>query len=841
MKQQSRTRACAACLMLGAAVVLWSAQAAEAQRPRVPRMRARITAPQPRSTAASPVDFIATVENGTPPFTYTWRFPRGTPASITTQSSLAQNLVSAAFSPGRLVSAAVTVTDSRAPRPVRSSARVVFRTAAAPPRALPSINSTSANGAGPAPISVPEQPIAGLPDFQVVAANDLGMHCGDLDHRVASILPPFNVLHAQVIQKGTAQALPRILGDADVSVDYSAASQARDPALQVPFPRTLFKTNFWDPNPRPTGNLLVFDAYDPFYPPGILDLFPLATDIGLPVPDLAASPPSIEQQNMPGVLNPFGTNAPQPFRRFDVSLPFFSGFPFGYDLVDLNWFAADGIPIAPFDDAGRKNPYPLLRVQPRAAAGNTLGVTAGATLATVDAVAPVSAEADCFRCHTSSADGGNGEAACIPGADVGCAAEGSRRGPEANRRFDVVTASEAPLSGALPLEVSREWAADMNIVRLHDAKHFEAQGRVTLASTTPVVCQRCHYTPALDLLQAGPADTPNGRQQTTHQTNSRVLHSFHARFTDLFPNDMPPPNDPGRMNAVTGKPVINALVQGKLNQSCYQCHPGRVTQCLRGAMFNGGLVCQDCHGSLQQVGDDFSRDLPTTGQFDLTKRVPWASEPKCQSCHTGDAFSNLGQTDPNVIRAADNIRLLQAYRVGDAAATPIAATNRRFAENVDRLTGNHILYRLSKDAHAGLFCESCHGSTHAEWPVLPSSGAFIANDNMAALQLQGHVGPIAECTTCHTAGTVPLGLGGPHGLHAVGDDRWVSVEGPGHHSNLAEATPNECRACHGVNGEGTVLARVTAARSFRVEGRVVSLATGRQVSCAICHDNPLRR
>ena len=49
----------------------------------------------------------------------------------------------------------------------------------------------------------------GTTGYQVVAINDLGMHCGDLDTRVSSILPPFQVLLAQVIQKGAEPDDPR--------------------------------------------------------------------------------------------------------------------------------------------------------------------------------------------------------------------------------------------------------------------------------------------------------------------------------------------------------------------------------------------------------------------------------------------------------------------------------------------------------------------------------------------------------------------------------------------------------------------------------------------------------
>ena len=66
-----------------------------------------------------------------------------------------------------------------------------------------SINSTSQNHLDGAPLEpVQEQPFIDLNEFTVIAVNDLGIHCGDMDTRNVNILPPFNVLHAVVIQKG---------------------------------------------------------------------------------------------------------------------------------------------------------------------------------------------------------------------------------------------------------------------------------------------------------------------------------------------------------------------------------------------------------------------------------------------------------------------------------------------------------------------------------------------------------------------------------------------------------------------------------------------------------------
>ena len=619
-----------------------------------------------------------------------------------------------------------------------------------------SINSTSQNRSSLPDLPVTEQLLTTLAGYAILAVNDLGMHCGDLDHRVVSILPPFNVLHALVIKKGTASASPAILTSGSVNAFYSAASNPNDPALQNPVPTLVYKTNFWDTN-LSTGNSLAFDGYDAFYPPNVLSPAVMTADSGLPFPDLEQLYPlagssvlAAAQQKLPGISLAYSANAPQLFNLFNVDLPFFINFPFGYRARGVNWFAADGIPMTPYDDFGGDNPFPLMRIQARTANTSLTG-QAGQVVASVDTVTPVSAEATCYLCHTSSVDGGNGQAACLPGSDVGCSAEGSLRSVT---KFTVVTASQDPSSGIIPAMS----AENGRLIKI--SLHCMTQKNATrlVNSTGPVVCQKCHYSPALDLAQVGPLGptdpSANGREQTTHHSNSNALHSFHGQFTDLFV-DMVPPNNSQRMTG--GVPLINAYVQTTLNNSCYRCHPGLTTKCLRGAMYNGGLICQDCHGNMRQVGNDFSSHFsasnPFPGGADMNLRVPWAKEPACGACHSGDAVSNLS-SDPNVIASNDGIRLLQAYRSNDATATPIVPTNTRFAEET-ALNGTRILYRLSK-GHSGIACEACHGSTHAEWPVQPESGTSIANDNMTAGRIQGHTGKIIECTSCHASGSLSV-------------------------------------------------------------------------------------
>ena len=230
-------------------------------------------------------------------------------------------------------------------------------------------------------------------------------------------------------------------------------------------------------------------------------------------------------------------------------------------------------------------------------------------------------------------------------------------------------------------------------------------------------------------------------------TFSRVMHGFHGLLLNDQGGPLFPPN-------------------GTLEQTCYQCHPGKVTQCQRGAMRTGGMGCHDCHGDMLAVGGLYP--LLAGGSLDGTNdggaRRPWQDLPRCQSCHTGDAVSHLQGAD--LVPAGDSIRLRQAYRTGDPSASPLLATNTRFAENPS------TLYRFSK-GHSGILCEGCHGSTHAEWPNADPG----ANDNIAATQLQGHPGPIIECSTCHAPGTLVLTLEGPHGLHNVNDPRWSQEHG----------------------------------------------------------------
>jgi hypothetical protein len=516
----------------------------------------------------------------------------------------------------------------------------------------------------------------------VFAFNDLGMHCIDKDFSVFSILPPFNVLHAQVVRKGLTGSRPQILNDTQANVTYSAVADDSGSINTT----SISKTNFWD---------------------FVLPLF----GVSLPV-----------DTGFFGFKMPGASNTPQSFSEFDPA---------------LGWFAAEGIPVTPLDDARLINPYPLMRIQ-------TFDFASASAPPPTFVVVPVSDEMHCSSCHATG-------------------------GPAANnatmQKYGIQSWSSS---------TSSEIQYRENILILHGAML-----NIDLIAQKPVLCFKCHYQPPLDLAGSG---------QTGDQIGKPLLSAaMHGRHGKTLNGEIPALTDP-------------AIIPDTGIATCYFCHPGTITKCLRGAMGDAGIICQQCHGGL----------LALSGEF--KPRTPWADLPKCQSCHTGDAVSHLGSA----------IRGTITYDPADPSATPIIAVNKRFAEE------NGKLYRFSF-GHKGIACEACHGSPHAEWPVTSTT-----NDNIAAIQLQGHAGPITECAACHADGPL-LSLDGPHGLHNINDPKWNR-----NHEEFFENNRQVCQACHGLQLEGTVISRAAADRVLVTdESGNIAIAKGTRISCTLCHENPL--
>ncbi len=289
---------------------------------------------------------------------------------------------------------------------------------------------------------------------------------------------------------------------------------------------------------------------------------------------------------------------------------------------------------------------------------------------------------------------------------------------------------------------------------------------------TPILCARCHASNAL------PGTGLPGIPALTAS-----VHGFHAHATD---------------------PTSGLTLESTSNRSaCYRCHPGSTTRCLRGAMGSAvapdgsmAMQCQSCHGSMSLVGSSTRRG--------------WLDEPNCQACHTGTAVQNSGQ-----------IRFTSALTSGGQYRVP---ANTTFATNPNTPGTGMSLFRFSR-GHGSLVCSACHGSTHAEFP------SSHVNDNQQSLQLQGHVGMISDCVTCHNGDPRTIS-GGPHGMHPVGQG-WV-----GGHGDSAEGNTGQCATCHGADYRGTVLSRSLGNRTISTGFGTRTFWRGFQIGCYTCHNGP---
>ncbi len=522
--------------------------------------------------------------------------------------------------------------------------------------------------------------------FKLVGWNDLGMHCDDgKDFSVAAFLPPFNDIHAHLID--TSGSLVTTPGG--YTITYEAIT---DPLTSTLNTTSIGKTNFWD---------YVM----------LLNFFTMP--VVNPVPD----------EGLAGSLMPGLSNTPRPMT---------------FSTTDNTWEAL-GVPMTNYADNGTTNYYPMMRL--------TATNSSGAVLATTDIVLPISDEVGCAKCHASGSN-----TAAMPAAGW--------------------------VNNSDPSKDMK-----LNILRLHDDRFkssalfqsaatqvgYNPAGLEATTATRPVLCYQCHANAFTGM--GGVAGIP---------AFTTAIHGLHASVID---------------------PATAATMDsGTTRATCYSCHPGPTTRCLRGAMGNllttagtNAIECQSCHGNMTALAS--------------TARTGWFNEPNCQSCHTG-------------LASATNTTLAytSAFSSGTTLRTPADAT---FATTPNTPATGQSLFRLSS-GHGGLQCEACHGSTHAELPT------NVVNDNVQSIAMQGHAGMLAECSACHA--TVPTTTnGGPHGLHPIGTT-WVS-----RHQSVADSGgTTACQGCHGTNYMGTVLSRVQTDRTLAGK----TFAAGTMIGCYSCHNGP---
>ena len=294
--------------------------------------------------------------------------------------------------------------------------------------------------------------------------------------------------------------------------------------------------------------------------------------------------------------------------------------------------------------------------------------------------------------------------------------------------------------------------------------------KATANGGTPVLCASCHKTGMIK---------DSGISGVKPLTEA--MHGAHA-----YRND----------------PETGTLLGDSSNRhSCYSCHPGESTKCLRGAMgsaedSNGDykIDCQSCHGSMEAVAQH--------------SREGWSDEPNCQACHQdGKRYDKaVTDTDKGTLRAALDTRFA-------TEKTPADTDNR--------------LYKHSM-GHGGVACAGCHGSQHA---IYPSS---LPEDNAQNIKLQGYKGTLRECGVCHKNDRVVSVANGPHGIHTVGQ-KWVDIHGT---VVLRDGTSN-CKSCHGSDLGGSVLSKVGTDRIFKlgVMKKEIGFKAGESVACNKCHND----
>ncbi len=175
--------------------------------------------------------------------------------------------------------------------------------------------------AGSGTPGIDDDGMRGQPELIVITYNDLGMHCMNEDYQDLLILPPYNTLRAQILERKDD---PELLENGH-TVTFTLPTQ-HDAAD---------RTSFWTHAEELFG----------------VDLPP---DVGLTGNTLS------------------GTFEAMPDERF---------------------WEVTGVPITPFDDFGRLNPYPLAQVE----------VVGERGVGSTTTVIPVSGELNCNLCH--EADG----------------------------------------------------------------------------------------------------------------------------------------------------------------------------------------------------------------------------------------------------------------------------------------------------------------------------------------------------------------------------------------------------------------------------------------------------
>jgi PKD domain/Bacterial Ig domain len=401
-------------------------------------------------------------------------------------------------------------------------------------------------------------------------------------------------------------------------------------------------------------------------------------------------------------------------------------------------FSATGIPITPYDDLGRRNPLPMMRV--------TASTPQGAVLATTTIPLPVSDGMDCRACHASGS-------------------------PDVAR----------PAGGwAWDCDPVRDYK--LNILRYHDgskanwnvytnsllAAGYNPEGleATVVKDGRSVSCLACHTS------NANPGGGVAGMRPLT-----QLIHTKHAFVSD----------------PVSGAPITTMTNSA----SCYLCHAGGDGLYERGlhrasVRADGALTmqCQSCHGAVADVGNPARKgwvDLPNcqachTGTatangglyqtnaltapnvyrqavnltFGTGGTIPaagtnYASAPlfhksaghgglQCAACH-GPAHAELSSNRDN-----DNAQSIALQGHGGTLTDCTACHTTRPSTSTGGPHGLHPVdssWASNHEGGGGSSCAACHGSKFTGTPLAGAAGAraFRTRSFWAGFQI--------GCYSCH--------------------------------------------------------------------------------------------
>jgi len=454
------------------------------------------------------------------------------------------------------------------------------------------------------------------------------MHCIDgKDYSVFAVLPPYNTLHAQILKRGD----PPTLITAGVTVTYEAVA---DPAGSINT-SSSGKTNFWSHVQALFG-------------------IKISPDLGL-------------------TGTPVQSTTPHPLTYNN----------------SLGYWEAVGIPTIPTDDAGKWNPYPMVKVV--AKDGN------GTVLATSTAVLAVSDEMSCSTCHASGSN-----VAAQPSA-------GWENDPDPARDVKLNTLKKH----------DDRWNISGYLAELKTKGYiYQASLYQTAKSGTPILCAACHASNALG------ANGLSGINPITAD-----MHALHSTV----------------VNPSSGVVLDNATTPAA---SCYLCHPGPQTLCQRGAM--NKTACFDCHGNLSKVGASNRQgwlDLPScqmchnsgsrfTSTFDSSNA--WRTT-------TDSTFA----TDLNKPTAGKS---LFRYSSGHGNLYCSACHGSQHAE-YPSLKANDNQYSVSLQGYKGKLveCSVCHVSAPSATSGGPHGLHNVGQGWISAHRQAAGNGGKSACAYCHGA------------------------------------------------------------------------------------------